>query len=107
MLKGTVPCVHPREFGGSMHEYDRAPIEQEAILYIDTWSSTCGACGKGCDPHELTHKTIFQYAPNPGPGCGAKYTALSTNYTGLGEDFERTIRCMRPDLPFLSEMGWE
>jgi hypothetical protein len=51
----------------------------EATLYIDTWHSTCGACGKNADPAEDSHLNISMR----GEGCGAVYVAVSSNYYGL------------------------
>ena len=74
------------------------------VLYVGRTSSTCGACGKGADPHELRHSTILRYAPgDPGPGCGALFTDVASEY--IGESAEQAVRALRPDLPFVGGLG--
>jgi hypothetical protein len=71
---------------------------EQVILYIDQSYSYCGACGKGCMPHEKTHRTMAGYQDHGKPGCGAKYTHLSTHY--LGGKIKVAAQNIRPDLPW-------
>lgn len=70
------------------------------VLYIGRFDSHCGACGKGCWPHEPTHKMNTGYDQHG--GCGAKYTHVQSLY--VGRESENAVREMRPDLTFL-ELG--
>ena len=71
---------------------------KRAVLYIDTWSSECGNCGKSCDPDEKTHSKIYGYgADNGKPGCGIRWKYLASHYTGMDEQLKQ----MRPDLEFI------
>jgi hypothetical protein len=76
----------------------------EAVLFIDQSSSYCGACGQMADPNEYRHHTI---PPGPTsqpfkPGCGARFTHLSSHYTGQG--IREAAQRMRPDLPWSPRM---
>lgn len=65
----------------------------ESTLHVGGWSSRCGACGKSCDPHSETHDVVLGYGPERGsPGCGARWTQVSSDYGMDLSDF-------RPDLP--------
>ena len=74
------------------------------VLYINKSESRCGACDKGCDPYEESHITLLGWhATNDKmKGCGAEYTAVSTDYIGFPGLID-AIKEMRPDLPFLGE----
>lgn len=74
------------------------------VLYIDPSSSYCGICGAAADPNQALHRTI-----PPGPtiqpfreGCYARFTQLSSHYTGLG--IRTAAQKMRPDLPWKPRM---
>lgn len=70
-----------------------------ATLLVDRSSSRCSACGKGCDPHELTHATILTYGPmNGSPGCGARFDSIQAMYMLDGHEDDDMHR-LRPDLP--------
>lgn len=64
------------------------------VLYIDTSSSSCGACGENADPDEKQHDTVLGYVP--APGCGAFFTHVGSHYSG--EPFHTGAQIMRPDL---------
>ena len=67
----------------------------EAVLLVDRWYSTCGNCGRPCNPNELTHDTILGYGLRNGePGCGAKFTSMKAEYHPAGDELRR----LRPDL---------
>lgn len=65
---------------------------EQVILYIDSSSSRCGACGLSCDPHEKAHERPMGYARLE--GCGAVYTHVVETYAPWGV----TITSIRPDL---------
>ena len=71
-------------------------------LYINKSESRCGACNKGCDPDEESHITLLGWhATNDRmKGCGATFTAVSTDYINFPGLNEAIVR-MRPDLPFI------
>jgi hypothetical protein len=64
-------------------------------LFINRFDSICGACNKAADPYEKAHTTRLGYGDDK-TGCGAVFTAVSSNYAGVGE----RIKNMRPDLPY-------
>lgn len=69
-------------------------------LIINTWSSQCGSCGKGCSPDDETHERILGYGvPDGTKGCGVRWTKVASEYVGAG--MEERIRDMRPDLEFV------
>lgn len=71
-------------------------------LFIDTWSSSCGNCGQGCNPDEKSHLTNIGYGIKDGErkGCGIEWKYLSSNYYGMGEVFYKRLKEIRPDLEF-------
>jgi hypothetical protein len=73
-----------------------------ATLYINKSESRCGACNKGCDPNEESHITLLGWAAvnDKMQGCGAEYTAVSSDYYGF-PGLEEAIKEMRPDLPYI------
>lgn len=84
---------------------------ERVVLYIDTTSSECGACGKPADPYEQAHVTRLGWtaanAPEDSPlrkGCGATFTHLSTHYSNFDDLYEH-VRQMRPDLEWIGGMG--
>lgn len=70
----------------------------DATLYINKSDSRCGACDKGADPYELTHDTLLGWAAvnDRMKGCGATFTAVSSDYFHITGD---ELSAMRPDLP--------
>lgn len=62
------------------------------VLTINRFDSRCGSCRKSCDPYEEVHERPCGYDQHP--GCGARYTHLSSDYADLGP----RCREMRPDL---------
>ena len=67
-------------------------------LFINISDSRCGNCGKDADPYAEAHDRKLGW--NPGEGCGAVFTHLSSDYVG----FEDRVRKMRPDLIFVDPM---
>lgn len=76
-------------------------MTREAILIIDRNDSRCSACGKGASPHENRHRTRLGYGDHDGMGCGALFTSVGSNYTGM----YRHVQPMRPDIPWLDLFG--
>lgn len=71
------------------------------LLFIDTWSSTCGNCGKSCDPEKKTHSKLLGWGSENGdPGCKVKYEYVSSNY--FGPEVEKWCKDMRPDLEYIT-----
>ncbi len=74
----------------------------KGVLFIDRVSSTCGSCGRGCDPHEPVHSKLMGYnVPSGSEGCGAEFTKVSSTYTNMRE----RVTEMRPDLEYLDYWG--
>jgi hypothetical protein len=71
----------------------------DTVLTINRFDSHCNACGRGADPMETHHTTVLQYAPDPPPGCGARFIAVTSDYLGMRE----ACTAMRPDLPWVGE----
>jgi len=69
-----------------------------ATLIVGSFSSKCGACGKGADPNETHHNTVLGYGPKQ-DGCGALFTELDCSYIGAG--IQEATKRLRPDLPFV------
>lgn len=74
----------------------------DAVLQVGSFSSRCGACGRSADPSAATHDVLLGYGTDNGqPGCGATFTAVSSDYCD-----DRSIaatRRLRPDLPLLHD----
>jgi hypothetical protein len=75
---------------------------ENQTLFIDTSSSSCGACGRGADPYELRHDTILSYG-GTAEGCHAEWRYLSSNYTNV-EGLHDAIQEMRPDLEWIGAL---
>jgi hypothetical protein len=69
-----------------------------AVLYINRFDSRCGNCNKSASPYENSHLSILGYTP--GPGCGAVFTEVASDYFGMQDAVTR----IRPDLPWV---GWD
>lgn len=60
-----------------------------ATLVINRSESYCDECPVGrreASPYEPGHITIIGYTNNGEPGCGQRWTAVSTDYVGPGFD---------------------
>lgn len=68
-----------------------------ATIEVGTWYSRCSACGENADPYETAHVMETMV----GEGCGATYTAITSQYLFPG--VSERMREMRPDLPLA---GW-
>lgn len=75
--------------------------KEKLTLFIEIWNSTCGNCGKGCDPDSKTHDKILDFHDNGKPGCGVEWKYVSSKF--YGNQFESRLREMRPDLEFYSK----
>lgn len=77
-----------------------------STLMVETSRTKCSACGEGTDPAAEAHLTAVGYGPNhPSDGCGARFTAISTD-TDIPRDAVRDavralLHRMRPDLPIV------
>ena len=67
--------------------------EQTATLVVGSWSSKCSHCGGNADPVEQLHDMVNM----EGEGCGARFVAITSEYSGEAEE---VVKQMRPDLPF-------
>lgn len=76
----------------------------EATLYINLSDSRCGACNRSALPMDKRHETPCGYDQHD--GCGALFTAVSTDYFGVAGLHDR-IREMRPDLPLVDVLDVE
>ena len=79
--------------------FDRYPEHVRDALVIDHSWSYCGRCGRGARPSEKTHATLAGYGNDKGPGCGFRWTKVTTAYAG--PEMERAVRDLRPDLEFV------
>lgn len=52
-------------------------------IIINTWSSTCYACGKGASPSEGRHNTVVSWGGSA-PGCGVEWKYAMSEYWGVG-----------------------
>lgn len=68
-----------------------------ATLFINRSDSRCGDCRRPADLSAKAHDEVIGYVP--GPGCGATFTSVSSDYSGMG--IEDAAKAARPDLPFL------
>lgn len=71
------------------------------VLLIDTWSSTCGYCGRGADPEDKKHSEVLSMseAERSSPGCGIVWEFVSSNY--VGSTVDNWCKEMRPDLTYI------
>ncbi len=69
-------------------------MKEKGFLIINLSSSECGDCGFGADPHEKSHITRLGYGKHPKKGCGAKWTKVTSGYSGM----KKRLKEMRPDL---------
>jgi hypothetical protein len=64
----------------------RTPEEQRELmsnaLVVNRSDSRCGACGEGANPNERTHSRILNWG-DKGPGCGAVWTHVTSDYTNM------------------------
>lgn len=73
-----------------------------AVLRIGRSSSHCGECGRGANPHQLTHDTVLSWSREEAakPGCGVRWTHVESEY--IGPEAEAATRRLRPDLAYLA-----
>ncbi|MFJ6363486.1 hypothetical protein ACIQIE_20180 [Streptomyces globisporus] len=70
--------------------------ELTATLVINRSDSYCDGCQKPTLPQRTHHTDISGWAPKPGGGCGARFTATRSDYRSITPD---ELRDVRPDLP--------
>jgi len=68
-----------------------------ATLYVNRNDSRCGECGKSAMPYQTVHDERFGY--NPGPGCGAVFTQIDSDYVGIY--MQEWAEKNRPDLEWV------
>jgi hypothetical protein len=66
----------------------------EASLIVHSWSTSCSFCHMDVLPDSRKHDTVSGYGP-PAKGCGATFTAITTDMLGVSRD---RLHEMRPDL---------
>jgi hypothetical protein len=77
-----------------------------ATLIVMRSSSKCAQCGLDADPDEIHHVAA------PGDyyrrkGCGAKFTAITTDAVRLDDRWRAALASMRPDLTVVEyEQAW-
>jgi len=76
-------------------------------LIVSQAYSKCSACGGYALPAETTHDVNVSFGQPVRPGCGAQFTAITTDQDGYG--VEAALRAMltglRPDLPIVEFGG--
>ncbi|RSS32564.1 hypothetical protein, partial [Streptomyces sp. WAC08241] len=70
--------------------------ELTATLVINRTDSYCDGCRKPTLPSKTHHTDISGWAPRPGGGCGARFTATRSDYRNITAD---DLKDVRPDLP--------
>lgn len=77
-----------------------------ATLIVMRSSSKCAQCGLDANPDEIHHVAApaDYYRRN---GCGAKFTAITTDAVRLDDFWRAILTDMRPDLPVVEyEKAW-
>ncbi|MFJ6440239.1 hypothetical protein [Streptomyces sp. NPDC091649] len=91
---------HLRRLAGEAAAGVQQPTESDteltATLVINRSDSYCDRCGKPTLPQRTHHTDISGWAPKPGGGCGARFTATRSDYRGITPN---NLRDVRPDLP--------
>lgn len=75
------------------------PTNTTALIVAQAYSK-CSACGGYALPDETTHDTNVRLGPAK-PGCGAQFTAITTDQDGPEEFLRAMLASMRPDLPIV------
>ncbi|WP_097922075.1 hypothetical protein [Streptomyces sp. wa1063] len=70
--------------------------ELTATLVINRTDSYCDGCRKPTLPRNTHHTDISGWTPEPGGGCGARFTATRSDYRSITAD---DLKDVRPDLP--------
>ena len=71
-----------------------------ATLIVSGSYSNCGYCGAHAFPNQETHETVAGYGPQL-PGCGARFTAITSDRIHIDEGLRQRLAEMRPDLPIV------
>lgn len=77
-----------------------------ATLVVSGSYSNCGFCGGHAFPDQETHETVAGYGP-PLPGCGARFTAITSDRIHIDEGLRQRLAEMRPDLPVVDRFNEE
>lgn len=70
-----------------------------STIWVGSWSSKCGNCGKQVLPHEKNHEKVSGYGPEE-PGCGTRFTHITSEYVGV-PGIDKIVAEMRPDLTLI------
>lgn len=78
------------------------PQGPTATLIISSSYSKCAGCGSQTNPHTPTHARVTGYGVNGFvKGCGARFTAVTTDQAGPTDYWRAILADMRPDLPIV------
>lgn len=74
-----------------------------ATLVVSQAYSKCSLCGGYALPEEATHDSNVHYGQKTQPGCGAPFTAITTDQDGygVGAALRAMLTGLRPDLPIV------
>lgn len=103
----STPCSagdHCCEGGAEAQQPTPAPAEETkpeptATLVINRSDSYCDGCGKPTLYRHTHHTDISGWTPHTGGGCGARFTAMRSDYRGITAD---QLKDLRPDLPVVA-----
>lgn len=73
---------------------------EKHVLIINLSSSKCATCGKEAFPDTVTHDKVAGYGGGQ-PGCGCKWTHVTTDYVDSSGRVEAATRAKRPDLVYI------
>jgi hypothetical protein len=77
-----------------------------ATLIVSRSYSKCSACGNEVLPDEVAHYVTSGWQGRK-PGCGATFTAITSDNTRLDDLHRAMLASMRPDLPIVEYGSWE
>jgi hypothetical protein len=79
---------------------NQEPEDRTAVLMISGYSSRCGRCRGGTKPTATRHLAVVDGNPERRQGCGALFTAVSTDQLGPARSLAAVAQ-QRPDLPIV------
>lgn len=79
----------------------RYPEHASKALIVDRFHSSCGACGKGANPNQETHRDVLTYmvGVTKDAGCGVRWTQIASAY--IGPNSKKAATDLRPDLEWI------
>lgn len=84
------------EAAAGMQQTTEGEAELTATLVINRTDSYCDGCREPTLPRNTHHTDISGWTPEPGGGCGARFTATRSDYRSITAD---DLKDVRPDLP--------